>query len=84
VIALDSSILVGIIRGERDVQQLLPVLDGEACAIDAPTLVEAALVLGQPDETCVRLAGASYRGRAGHDRSVRLTDVMAHPASIRI
>jgi predicted nucleic acid-binding protein len=43
VIALDSSILVGIIRGERDVQQLLPVLDGEACAIDAPTLVEARL-----------------------------------------
>ena len=43
MIALDSSILVGIIRGERDVQQLLPVLDGDECAIGAPTLVEARL-----------------------------------------
>lgn len=43
MIALDSSILVGIIRGERDAQQLLPLLDGDECAIGAPTLVEARL-----------------------------------------
>jgi ribonuclease VapC len=43
VIALDSSILVGIIRAERDAQQLLPLLDRDECAIGAPTLVEARL-----------------------------------------
>ena len=43
MIALDSSVLVGVIRGERDVQQLLPLLDGEECAIGAPTLVETRL-----------------------------------------
>jgi len=43
VIALDSSILVGIIRAESDAQQLLPLLDRDECAIGAPTLVEARL-----------------------------------------
>jgi ribonuclease VapC len=43
VIALDSSILVGIIRAERDAQRLLPLLDRDECAIGAPTLVEARL-----------------------------------------
>ena len=43
MIALDSSILVGIIRGEPDAQQLLPLLDSDECAIGAPTLVEARL-----------------------------------------
>jgi ribonuclease VapC len=43
VIALDSSILVGIIRAERDAQQLLPLLDRDECAIGAPTLVETRL-----------------------------------------
>jgi len=40
VIVLDSSILVGIIKGEADVEQLLDVLANEECAIGAPTLVE--------------------------------------------
>lgn len=40
---LDSSILVGIIRGEPDAGQLLDLLDSEECAIGAPTLVEARL-----------------------------------------
>ena len=43
MIALDSSVLVGVIRGESDVQQLLPLLDADECAIGAPTLVETRL-----------------------------------------
>lgn len=41
MIVLDSSILVGIIKGEPDAAQLLELLDCEECAIGAPTLVEA-------------------------------------------
>ena len=41
MIAVDSSILVGIIRGEPDVQRLLSLLLAEECAVGAPTLVEA-------------------------------------------
>jgi len=40
VIVLDSSVLVGIIKGEADAEQLLDVLANEECAIGAPTLVE--------------------------------------------
>jgi ribonuclease VapC len=40
VIVVDSSILVGIIKGEPDVEALLPLLAQEACAVGAPTLVE--------------------------------------------
>jgi ribonuclease VapC len=40
VIVLDSSILVGIIKGEEDVEKLLDLLAGEECAIGTPTLVE--------------------------------------------
>jgi ribonuclease VapC len=40
VIVVDSSILVGIIKGEADAEQLLDVLANEECAIGAPTLVE--------------------------------------------
>lgn len=43
MIVLDSSILVGIIRGEPDAGQLLGILDSEECAIGAPTLVETRL-----------------------------------------
>ena len=43
MITLDSSILVGIIRAEKDAQQLLPLLDLDECAIGAPTLVETRL-----------------------------------------
>jgi ribonuclease VapC len=43
VIALDSSVLVGVIRGEREVQQLPPLLEGDECAIGAPTAVETLL-----------------------------------------
>ncbi len=41
MIVLDSSILVGVIKGEPDIEQLLSLLDQEECAIGAPTLVEA-------------------------------------------
>ncbi|MBV8534517.1 MAG: type II toxin-antitoxin system VapC family toxin [Alphaproteobacteria bacterium] len=40
MIVLDSSVLVGIIKGEPDVGALLDVLAVEECAIGAPTLVE--------------------------------------------
>ena len=43
MIALDSSVLIGIIRAESEAQQLLPLLDRDECAIGAPTLVEARL-----------------------------------------
>lgn len=41
MIVLDSSVLVGIIKGEHDAEQLLDVLVSEESAIGAPTLVEA-------------------------------------------
>ena len=41
MIVLDSSILVGIVKGERDTERLLDLLDRQECAIGAPTLVEA-------------------------------------------
>jgi ribonuclease VapC len=41
MIVVDSSILVGIIKGEPDVDRLLDLLSAEVCAIGAPTLVEA-------------------------------------------
>jgi ribonuclease VapC len=40
VIVLDSSVLVGIIKGEADAERLLDVLGGDECALGAPTLVE--------------------------------------------
>jgi ribonuclease VapC len=40
VIALDSSILVGIIRGEEESARWLDLLAIEDCVIGAPTLVE--------------------------------------------
>jgi ribonuclease VapC len=40
VIVLDSSVLVGTIKGESDVVLLLELMDSEECAIGAPTLVE--------------------------------------------
>jgi ribonuclease VapC len=41
MIVLDSSILVGIVKGEPDSDRLLDILAAEDCAIGAPTLVEA-------------------------------------------
>jgi ribonuclease VapC len=41
MIVLDSSVLVGIIKGEQDAEQLLDLLAVEQCAIGTPTLVEA-------------------------------------------
>jgi len=43
MIVLDSSVLVGIIRGEPDAGRLLDLLESDECAIGAPTLVEAGL-----------------------------------------
>jgi len=43
MIVLDSSVLVGIIRGEPDAGRLLDLLESDECAIGAPTLVEARL-----------------------------------------
>jgi ribonuclease VapC len=41
MIVLDSSILVGIIKGEQGSDRFLDLLAAEECAIGAPTLVEA-------------------------------------------
>lgn len=43
MIALDSSILVGIIKLEPDCEALVDLLDAEECAVGAPTLVETRL-----------------------------------------
>lgn len=40
MIALDSSVLVGLIKGEADVAPLLEVVSREPVAIGAPTMVE--------------------------------------------
>lgn len=37
---VDSSVLVGIIKGEPDAERLLDLLADEECAIGTPTLVE--------------------------------------------
>ncbi len=41
MIVLDSSVLVGIIKGEADTERLLDLLAAEECGIGTPTLVEA-------------------------------------------
>jgi ribonuclease VapC len=41
MIVLDSSILIGIVRGEAGVDRLFDLLAAEDCTIGAPTLVEA-------------------------------------------
>jgi ribonuclease VapC len=41
MIVLDSSILVGVIKGEEGSEQILDLIVGEECAVGAPTLVEA-------------------------------------------
>ncbi|HEY5047074.1 MAG TPA: type II toxin-antitoxin system VapC family toxin [Rhizomicrobium sp.] len=40
MIVLDGSVLVGIVKGEEDVERLLELLSREECAVGAPTLVE--------------------------------------------
>jgi ribonuclease VapC len=41
MIVLDSSVLVAIIKGEREAEQLLDLLAADECILGAPTLVEA-------------------------------------------
>jgi ribonuclease VapC len=43
VIVIDSSVLVGVIRGEPDLAHIVDLLDQEECAIGAPTVVETRL-----------------------------------------
>jgi ribonuclease VapC len=43
MIVLDSSILVGIIKGEQNCVALIDMLDAEQCTIGAPTLLETRL-----------------------------------------
>ena len=40
MIILDSSILVGIIKGEEVLDRLLEIVVGDECVVGAPTLVE--------------------------------------------
>ena len=135
MIVLDSSVLVAIIRGEPEVEHLLDIVDGDECAVGAPTLVEARLwcavnlktgssdwlenfVDDRPGTTipfnremadAAGLAFRTYGRRAGHPAKLNFgdclayavatvmrapllfkggdfghTDVMAHPASIRL
>jgi hypothetical protein len=67
---LDSSVLVGIIRGEPDTGRLLNLLASKECAIGAPTLVEARLVLSQPGDPFVGVAQTLYRCGPGNNYSV--------------
>jgi ribonuclease VapC len=41
MIVVDSSVLVGIIKGEQESDRFLDLLAAEDCAVGAPTLVEA-------------------------------------------
>jgi ribonuclease VapC len=135
VIVLDSSVLVGIIRGEPDAGGLLDLLESDECVIGAPALVEARLwcsvnltirwsdwlehfidtgpgmvvpfsremadVASQAFRTFGRGSGHSARLNFGDCLAYAvsavmrvpllfkggdfgLTDVMAHPASIRV
>ena len=43
MIVLDSSVLVGMIRGEPDTGRLLDLFECDECAMGAPTLVETRL-----------------------------------------
>ena len=43
MIVLDSSVLVGMIRGEPDTGRLLDLFESDECAMGAPTLVETRL-----------------------------------------
>ena len=43
MIVLDSSVLVGLVKVETDVEHLIDVIAVEQCAVGAPTLVEARL-----------------------------------------
>jgi ribonuclease VapC len=40
MIVIDTSILVGIIKGEEDAAPLLDLIESEECVVGAPTLVE--------------------------------------------
>jgi uncharacterized protein with PIN domain len=75
VIVLDSSVLVGIIKGEADGEQLLNVLANEECAIGAPTLVETRVwYLNQSGGALIKLAGRVRRLWAQCDHSVQPRD----------
>ena len=45
MIVLDSSIMVGIIKGEDGADRLLGILSAEDCTIGAPTLVDAVRIV---------------------------------------
>jgi ribonuclease VapC len=134
MIVLDSSVLVAIIKGEPEAEQLLDLLAAEECALGAPTLVETrawcAINLAQRTShwleqvidagpvsvipfnremaDAASQAFATFGRASGHPaklnfgdcmayavsailrapllfkgRDFALTDVMAHPASIR-
>jgi ribonuclease VapC len=135
VIVLDSSILVGVIKGEPDAEALLDLLATEVCGIGAPTLVETrawcavnlpsrvshwlekyieprpgvVIPFGREMADAAGIAFAKFGRGSGHPaklnfgdcmaygvavvlrapllfkgRDFGLTDVMMHPASLRI
>ena len=135
MIVLDSSILIGIIKGEQNLDQVRPLLAAEDCSIGTPTFVETRIwcamnLAGHSsrwledfvdgDDVSVipfsremadvaSRAFAAFGRRSGHAARLNfgdcmayavsavmrapllfkgadfgLTDVMVHPASIRI
>jgi ribonuclease VapC len=135
MIALASSVLVAIIKGEPEAEQLLDLLAAEECALGAPTLVEtrawcainlarrasqwlehvidagpvSVIPFNREMADAASQAFATFGRASGHPaklnfgdcmayavsailrapllfkgRDLALTDVMAHPSSIRV
>jgi ribonuclease VapC len=81
VIVLDSSILVGIIRGEPDAGSLLDILDSEKCAVGAHSGGGPPVVHRQPDDPLVGLARRIHRCGPGNGRAVQPRDADAAPGA---
>jgi ribonuclease VapC len=80
VIVLDSSVLVGIIKGEPDAERLLDLLAQEECAIGAPTLVETRAWCSV-NLTARRSSWLEHLVESGHGTVVPFSREMADAAS---
>jgi hypothetical protein len=63
MIVVDSSILVGIIKGERDTETLVDLLTIEDCAIGAPTRTDDGPIseMSAPREQCQFISATMSR-----------------------
>jgi ribonuclease VapC len=80
VIVLDSSVLVGIIKGEPDAERLLDLLAQEECAIGTPTLVETRAWCSV-NLTAHRSSWLEHLVESGHGTVVPFSREMADAAS---